>query len=343
MYQLKINTNGVMSQLLIGESYRNMPAYLPENKQAIIVTDSHIRQYYHDVTDKYPVIEIGCGEQHKTIRTLERIYEALLGYNADRNSFVVAMGGGIVCDVAGFAASTYMRGIPFGFVSTTLLSQVDASIGGKNGINFGGYKNMIGTFSQPLFVICDTAMLATLPCAEFVSGLAEIVKVAAIRDAELFSYLERHVGEILNRDSDVLSHIIIESVKIKARVVEHDEREQGERRILNFGHTFGHAVEMLDGISHGAAVSVGMMIAARWSAEDCGLPAGSVEQIERLLERLGLPVATTLSAGDILQTALKDKKRENDVIRLVLLDNIGNAVVRPISVNEINDRLSRYL
>lgn len=343
MYQLKINTSRSTSQVLVGESYLNLPAYLPENRQAVIITDSHVRQYYRNMIDRYPVIEIGCGEEHKTIRTVEGIYSALLGCNADRNSFIVAVGGGIVCDVAGFAASTYMRGIPFGFVPTTLLSQVDAGVGGKNGVNFGGYKNMVGTFSQPLFVICDAGMLNTLPAKEFVSGLAEVVKAAAIKDGRLFDYLEQHAGEILAGKPDVLSHIILESVKIKAQVVEHDEREQGERRILNFGHTFGHAVELLGGVSHGEAVSVGMMIAARWSAGEGGLPADSVERIERLLKRLGLPVSTTLSAGDILQTALKDKKRESDVLRLALLESIGNAVIRPVSVCEVNEKLFRYL
>ena len=228
----------------------------------------------------------------RSLDTLSYIYNGLLHHNADRNSFIVAVGGGIVCDVAGFAASTYMRGILFGFVSTTLLSQVDASVGGKNGVNFSGYKNMIGTFNQPRFVLCDTSMIQTLPDREFISGFAEIVKSAVIRDAKLFAYLEQNAEKAVARDPEVIQQLVVESVKIKADVVERDEREQGERRILNFGHTFGHAVEVLTGVSHGEAVSIGMMIAARRSATECGFPQSQVDRLERLLLRLGLPVTT---------------------------------------------------
>jgi 3-dehydroquinate synthase len=342
MYRLKIQTNDAVSQVLVGESYRNLVHYLPQGKQIVLITDGNLRRSYKDFVAAYPLIEIGIGERHKDIKTLAHIYEQMLALNIDRNSFVVAVGGGIVCDVAGYAASTYMRGIPFGFVSTTLLSQVDASVGGKNGVNFGGYKNMIGTFNQPQFVICDPEMLQTLPADEFVSGFAEIVKTAAIRDADLFRYLEENAEKALDRQPDVLLHLISESVKIKAQVVEHDEREQGERRILNFGHTFGHAVEALSGISHGAAVSVGMMIAARWSAGECGLPIAQVQRLNQLLTRLRLPVATDLSVAQVLQSALKDKKRENEAIYLVLLNEIGQTEVRRTRINEIEEKLVKY-
>ncbi|MDR3093051.1 MAG: 3-dehydroquinate synthase [Bacteroidales bacterium] len=342
MYALKICTNGAESCVLTGESFHRLGAYLPKDKQVIIITDGNVRKFYRDFIDGFPVVEIGVGEQYKTLRTVENIYAALLDLNADRNSFIVAVGGGLVCDVAGFAASTYMRGIPFGFVSTTLLSQVDASVGGKNGVNFGGYKNMVGTFNQPQFVICDHEMLNTLPDAEFVSGLAEIVKAAAIRDAALFDYLEKNADEILARKADVLSHMIEMSVKIKAQVVENDEREQGERRILNFGHTFGHAIEVLSGVSHGEAVSVGMMIAARWSAGECGFPLSGVQRLERLLQRFKLPVTSTVPVVDVLQSAAKDKKRENSFIHLVLLSNIGKTEIRKTSVDEISKKLGNY-
>ncbi|MDR0815016.1 MAG: 3-dehydroquinate synthase [Bacteroidales bacterium] len=342
MYALKICTDGAESRVLLGESFHHLGAYLPKNKQVIIITDGNVRKHYRELTDGFPVVEIGVGEQHKTVGTVENIYAALLDLNADRNSFIVAVGGGLVCDVAGFAASTYMRGIPFGFVSTTLLSQVDASVGGKNGVNFGGYKNMVGTFNQPQFVICDHDMLNTLPDAEFVSGLAEIVKAAAIRDAALFDYLEKHADEVLERKPDVLSHIITASVKIKAQVVENDEREQGERRILNFGHTFGHAVEVLSGVSHGEAVSVGMMIAARWSAGECGFPLGGVQRLEQLLQRLGLPVISAVPVDDVLQSAAKDKKKESGFIHLVLLNDIGKTEIRKTAVDEINRKLGNY-
>jgi 3-dehydroquinate synthase len=328
MFQRLIRTGNSESLVVVGESFRNLAHYLPAGRRVIVITDVNILRYYGDFFSAWPVIEIGIGEKNKTTDTLAHIWRRLLECGADRNSFIVAAGGGIVCDVAGFAASTYMRGVPFGFVSTTLLSQVDASVGGKNGVNFGGYKNMIGTFHQPQFVLCDTTMTDTLPDREFISGFAEIVKAAAIRDAELFDYLEQNADMAVARNQEVIRHLVIESVKIKADVVEHDEREQGERRILNFGHTFGHAVEVLSGITHGEAVSVGMMMAAQRSAAECGFSQSHVDRIEGLLVRLGLPVATDIPPEDILRMLLKDKKRENDAIYLVLLSEIGKSFIR---------------
>ena len=335
IFQLTIQAGYTQSQVVIGESYTNLQKYLPAGRQVIVVTDANILKYYGDFFRSWPVIEIGMGEKNKTLDTLAHIYHRLLECNADRNSFVVAVGGGIVCDIAGFAASTFMRGVPFGFVSTTLLSQVDASVGGKNGVNYGGFKNMIGTFNQPQFVLCDTGMLQTLPDREFISGFAEIAKAAAIRNAALFDYLEQNAEKAIKRDPDVIRHLVVESVKIKADVVKHDEREQGERRILNFGHTFGHAVEVLTGITHGEAVSIGMMMAARWSVGECGFPLNQVDRLERLLLQLGLPTTTHAPPEDILRILLKDKKRENDAIHLVLLSEIGKAVIRKTSIENI--------
>jgi 3-dehydroquinate synthase len=334
MFQLSIHE----SQILIGESYRNLANYLPAGKQIIFITDANILQYYGDFFRAWPIIEMGIGEKNKNLDTVSQIYNRLLELNVDRNCFILAVGGGIVCDVSGFAASTYMRGVPFGFVSTTLLSQVDASVGGKNGVNFGGYKNMIGTFNQPQFVLCDPTMLQTLPEREFVSGFAEIVKAAVIRDAALFDYLELNTEKAVARDPEVIRHLVIESVKIKAEVVEHDEREQGERRILNFGHTFGHAIEALTGISHGEAVSIGMMIAARRSVIECGFPKSQLERLERLLVRLGLPVTTDAPPEDVLRTLLKDKKRESNIIHFVLLHEIGKAIICKTPVKRLSPK-----
>ena len=338
MFLLVIQTKDSQSQVIVGESYANLPQYLPAGRQVIVITDANIMKYYGDFFRKWSVIEIGMGEKNKSLDTLAYVYERLLELGADRNSFVVAAGGGIVCDVAGFAASTFMRGVPFGFVSTSLLSQVDASVGGKNGVNFGGYKNMIGTFNQPHFVLCDTEMLQTLPEREFISGFAEIVKAAAIRDAALFGYLEQNAAKAVTRDPEVILHLVVESVKIKANVVEHDEREHGERRILNFGHTFGHAVEALAGISHGEAVSIGMMIAARQSIAECGFPKDQLDRLKRLLVQLGLPVTTDVAPEAILRTMLKDKKRESDAIHLVLLSEIGKAIIRKTPIKELRIR-----
>ena len=341
MYKITINAGSAESQVIVGVSYRKLAEYLPSDRQVIVIADANILKYYGDFFRQWSVIEINSSERDKTLDTVAHIYQRLLDHNADRNSFVVAVGGGIVCDVAGFAASTFMRGVPFGFISTTLLSQVDASVGGKNGVNFGGYKNMIGTFNQPRFVLCDTEMLQTLPEREFISGFAEIVKAAAIRDAELFDYLEQNVEKAIARNPETLRHLVIESVKIKAKVVERDEREQGERRILNFGHTCGHAVEVLTGVSHGEAVSIGMMMAARWSEQECGLQKNQVERLEQLLQKIGLPVITRAQPEDIMRVVLKDKKRENDAIHLALLSEIGKAVIRKTSIENIKNLIIR--
>ena len=337
MFQLTIHTAHSESQIVVGESYRRLAAYLPEKRQVIVITDANILKYYGDFFNNFPVIEIGMGEKNKTLDTLAYIYSRLLELNADRNSFIVAVGGGIVCDVAGFAASTFMRGIPFGFVSTTLLSQVDASVGGKNGVNFGGYKNMIGVFNQPCFVLCDPSMIQTLPERDFFSGFAEIVKAAVIRDSALFEYLEQNVEKAIARDPEIIRHLVVESIKIKADVVQHDEREHGERRILNFGHTFGHAVEALTGVSHGEAVSIGMMIAARRSVVECDFPQTQADRLERLLLQLGLPVTTNAPSEDIFCTLLKDKKRESDHIHLILLSEIGKAVIRKTPIKNMKN------
>lgn len=343
IHRIEIHTGNANSQVVIGESYRNLVQYVPGNRQIIIITDTNILQHYGRFINSYPVIEIGTGEKNKNIKTLEHIYGRLMDCDADRNSFIVGIGGGIVCDVAGFAASTFMRGVSFGFVSTTLLSQVDASVGGKNGINFGGYKNMAGTFNQPCFVICDTEMIRTLPGNELVSGFAEIVKAAAIRDACLFAYLEKYAGLAAARDPEVIRRLVVGAVKIKAQVVECDEREHGERRILNFGHTFGHAIEVQAGISHGEAVSIGMMIAARWSVQECGFPESQARRLERLLSGLGLPVRTNIKPADILQCLMKDKKRESNYIHLVLLNDIGKTEIHKTPISKIEDMLHRYM
>ena len=263
--KLEVKAESKKSQLLIGEKLSNLPQYIGDRK-TIIVTDSNILKYYKDkLPQGIPVIEIGLGETHKTLKTIEFIMGKLVENEADRTTLLIAVGGGIVCDVAGFAASIYMRGLSFGFVSTTLLSQVDASVGGKNGVNYEGYKNMVGVFNQPDFVICDDEMLKTLDPEEFRSGFAEIIKAGAIKNAALFEYCKNNASKALKYDKETLTHMIYESVLMKAKVVEADEREKGERRLLNFGHTFAHAIEKKTGILHGKAVSMGMVLAAKAS------------------------------------------------------------------------------
>jgi 3-dehydroquinate synthase len=285
------------------------------------------------------VITIGTGEEIKTLDTVQDIYAQLLSIQADRSSFIVGIGGGIVCDIAGFVASTFLRGVRFGFVATTLLAQVDASVGGKNGVNFEGYKNMVGLFHQPEFVICDPELLKTLPQKEISGGLAEIVKHAAIADAELFAYLEQHYEDVLALDSDAIQKLVLASVTIKSSVVSRDETEKGERRKLNFGHTFGHAIEKVSGIPHGEAVSRGMAIAAALSVKKGLLTADEDKRIRALLNNLKLPTHFASETQAVVNAITKDKKREGNRIHFVLLNGIGSAIVDKITLEELEDAI----
>jgi 3-dehydroquinate synthase len=258
MHEIVVDGNTGRSRIMVGERLDNVSAYLPGG-HTIVITDENVGRLYQNRFPAADTITIGCGEKHKTLDTLAFIYDRLIALEADRASFIVGIGGGIVGDICGFAASTYMRGLRFGFVPTTLLAQVDATVGGKNGINFKGFKNMVGVFQQPEFVIVDTGLLKTLPPEEIASGLAEIAKHACIADPAYFDTIERGCDAIDAMDQAVLLDLVHQSVVIKARVVNRDEREAGERRKLNFGHTLGHAIEKTLGISHGAAVSVGMV------------------------------------------------------------------------------------
>ncbi|RPH88082.1 MAG: 3-dehydroquinate synthase, partial [Desulfobacteraceae bacterium] len=255
---LEIKGSAGTSRIQVGESFGQLSVCLPAG-QVIRLTDSNVRRYYPKEFEAEAVIEIGTGEKIKELETLRYIYERLVELQADRFSFLVGLGGGIVCDLTGFAASTYMRGISFGLVPTTLLAQVDAGVGGKNGVNFSGYKNMIGTFNQPEFVLCDPHFLKTLPSREISCGLAEMVKTAAIDDQALFSFLEKNVQPTLRLDPQILETLVYRSLAIKAGIVTRDTREKGERRRLNFGHTLGHALEKVTGLSHGEAISLGMV------------------------------------------------------------------------------------
>jgi 3-dehydroquinate synthase len=339
MKEITIDTKTHKSQILIGESLGNLPNYLPE-KKTVIITDQNILDHYAGQFPDCPVIRIGLGEKNKTLSTIEDIISRLLELEVDRTWYLLAVGGGIVCDVAGFAASIYMRGLSFGFVSTTLLSQVDASVGGKNGVNFQGYKNMVGVFNQPEFVLCDPGMLKTLEEREYISGFAEVIKAAAIRDSELFNYLENRSGEAMEKNSDFLEHIVYKAVEIKARVVEDDEKEKGERKILNFGHTAAHAIEKLTGILHGQAVSIGMVIAAELSCQKGFLSKDKAKRIKDLIAAYRLPVESPVPVTDVLQEMTKDKKREGDSVHYILLDDIGKCRIEKITYNELEELLN---
>lgn len=336
METITIDVNSGPSTILIGERLENLQRYLPVAKP-IIITDVNVGKLYPLDSMAAEVITIGAGEEIKTLDTVRDIYGRLVSCAADRSAFIVGIGGGIVCDITGFVASTFLRGVRFGFVATTLLAQVDAGIGGKNGVNFQGYKNIVGLFHQPEFVICDPELLKTLPQREISCGMAEIVKHAAIADANLFTYLEQHEKDLLALDRQAIEKLVRASVRIKSSIVSRDDTETGERRLLNFGHTFGHAIEKVTGISHGEAVSRGMAIAAALSVKKGLLTLEEDKRLRALLNNLKLPTYFGLEPKAVINAIAKDKKREGNWIHFVLLNGIGTAIVDKITVEELED------
>jgi 3-dehydroquinate synthase len=271
------------------------------------------------------------GEVHKTLANVSRLLDVLVANRFARDSCVVALGGGVVGDMAGFAAACYQRGIPFVQVPTTLLAQVDSSVGGKTGVNHPGGKNLIGAFHQPAAVFADTDTLNTLPDRELRAGLAEVIKYGLIVDREFFDWLESHADELLARDTQALTHAIKRSCEIKAEIVARDEREQGDRALLNLGHTFGHAIESATNYSawlHGEAVGAGMLLAADMSQRLGWVSSADVTRVERVLQRFQLPTDIRKLTADTIAEKMKiDKKVAAGRIRLVLLKGIGNSVV----------------
>ncbi|MBW2571728.1 MAG: 3-dehydroquinate synthase [Deltaproteobacteria bacterium] len=339
---LKIHGDTGSSVIRVGETLERLDKYIPP-ENVVIITDINVKNLYGHKFPPHPVITVETGEKIKTLHTVEYICEELVALGADRSTFIVGIGGGIVCDITGFVASIYLRGVRFGFVSSTLLSQVDASVGGKNGVNFKGYKNMIGVFSQPEFVICDLNLLKTLPKKEILCGLAEIVKHAVIGDADLFTYLEEQYKKALDMDMGVVEKLVYESIVIKSGIVNRDELEKGERRKLNFGHTFGHAIEKTTGVPHGEAVSAGMVIASALSVKRGFLPAKDEERIKNLLQNLRLPTHLKADRKMVLDALKKDKKRQGDRIYFVWLNGIGNAFVDRIPMGELEAVIDKHM
>jgi 3-dehydroquinate synthase len=324
------------SEILIGEAFKNLGNHLPE-KDVFIITDDHVNSLYGDRFPLFPVYSVRPGEPSKSLAEAERIYSWLLDKGADRSSFILAIGGGVVLDLAGFVASTYMRGLSFGFVATTLLAQVDASVGGKNGVDFQGFKNIIGTFNQPQFVICDPELLKTLPQIELSNGLAEMVKHALIADHSKFAFMEEYAEDLLRCNSRLLTPLIVQSVKIKAAIVSEDEREKGQRKKLNLGHTWGHAVEAVTGLPHGQCVYKGLEFAARFSVARGMLSGTDYSRIGKLIDTLRFTDPGSFDVELAREAMLRDKKKHAGYIDFVLMNGIGDAVIESISIPEITD------
>jgi len=325
---------------------------MPQATTALIVTNTTVGPLYatalkQSLTERFRtvhVLELPDGEAHKDWRTLNLIFDALLGHGCDRKTVLFALGGGVVGDMTGFAAASYMRGVPFVQVPTTLLAQVDSSVGGKTAINHPLGKNMIGAFYQPHLVLCDLAALATLPQREMSAGLAEIIKYGPIHDMAFFDWIEQHIDALLQGDATALAHAVRRSCEIKALVVGQDEREAGLRAILNFGHTFGHAIESGLGYGewlHGEAVGCGMVMAAQLSQRLGHVDDAFVHRLRALVERAGLPVVgPALGAERYLELMGHDKKSEAGQIRFVVIDRPGSAAVRSAPEAVVRDVLA---
>ena len=324
------------SRIAVGDVIGELHEWLPEGRRVIVITDANVHRRYMVIINGFDHIIIGMGETNKTLMTMEKIYRELIEMDADRGCFILGFGGGIVTDIAGFAASTYMRGLRFGFVASTLLAQVDASVGGKNGVNMDGYKNMVGTFNQPDFVLCDTSLLKTLPEREFCAGLAEIIKAGIIADPELFALFEDNTLEEIHDDHSLLTRAITGAVSVKADIVERDEREAGERKLLNLGHTFGHAVEKsTSNFLHGEAVAIGLAMASDLSVRLGIMGADDAARIKNVVERMGLPLDSGVDNKRLVKVMRHDKKRETDEIHMVLPVAVGKCEVRRIPIVEL--------
>ena len=331
-YPIIIEPNALQHTAALQQAIKGKTVLIVSNTTVAPLYAEQMAQTVRDLGKTVYVHELPDGEAYKNLETLNTIFDALLTHQCDRKTTIIALGGGVVGDMAGFAAASYMRGVPFIQAPTTLLSQVDSSVGGKTGINHPLGKNMIGAFYQPQLVLADINSLNTLPERELSAGLAEIIKHGAIYDAEYFAWLEQNMPALRARDAVALTHAIVRSCEIKAEVVAQDERESGLRAILNFGHTFGHAIEAGMGYGnwlHGEAVGAGMVLAADLSHRLGQLSAVELERIRALTEAAGLPtVAPKLGVDEMIQMMRLDKKSTAGNIQFVLLNGIGKAQVQ---------------
>ena len=306
-------------------------------EKIFILTDENIFKKNKSLFFNYKTIVIKAGESYKNIQTVENIIKILIQNNAQRNSILIGVGGGVITDITGFVASTFLRGIKFGFVPTSLLAMVDASIGGKNGVDIDVYKNMVGVINQPNFILYDLRFLHSLPKKEWINGFAEIIKHSCIKNKSMFHFLQEKNVPYFQQNIIELSKLIQQNVQIKTKIVQIDEFEQGDRKLLNFGHTFGHAIENTYNLSHGNAVSIGMVIAANIS-HNLNAFKNSPDLIS-LLKKYGLKTTIDFNIDDIIQIIQKDKKMLDDNIQFILLKSIGKSYIEKISLKNLKNIL----
>ncbi|MBC7826923.1 MAG: 3-dehydroquinate synthase [Chitinophagaceae bacterium] len=305
----------------------------------ILITDENIFEAHKKKFDGWNAIVLNPGEEYKTQSTVDEVIEQLISFEADRKTFLVGVGGGVVTDLTGYIAAVYMRGLPFGFIPTSVLAMVDAAVGGKNGIDVGLYKNIVGTVRQPEFLLYDFSFLRSLPQSEWINGFAEIIKHGCIKDAKLFKLLESMKIKDFQKDLKSLGALIQKNVQIKASVVQEDEFEKGERRLLNFGHTLGHAIENIYELSHGQAISIGMTAASRISEQLNGFKES--ERVMSLLDRYGLPTRAEFDKKKAMEVLKMDKKKVSNAMNYVLLEKIGKGTVLEIPLQKLEELINQ--
>ncbi len=306
-------------------------------KNTVLITDENVYSAHQKRFKKWNSIVLKPGEEYKVQATVDSVIAQLIEMQADRTTTLVGVGGGVITDLTGYVASVYMRGVRFGFIPTTLLSLVDASIGGKNGIDVGVYKNMVGIIRQPSFILHDLVFLNSLPEPEWHNGFAEIIKHACIKDAAMFKELEARSPSVYRKQKTRICQLIQRNALLKTKVVQRDEFEQGERKLLNFGHTLGHALENQYDLSHGEAISIGMTYASRLSQKINGFR--QPQRVQQVLEQYGLPTLTQFDKDKVIGVLKMDKKKTKDGIHFILLERIGRAVIHKISTDQLYDSL----
>jgi len=310
---------------------------LVKKENTIFITDENIFAKQSQKFTGWKTIVLKAGEQFKNQKAVDEVINQLIEMHADRQSFIVGIGGGVVTDITGFVASVYMRGVKFGFVPTSILAMVDASIGGKNGIDVGVYKNLVGVINHPEFLLYDYSFLETLPAEEWVNGFAEIIKHACIKDKEMFAFLEENSLAKFQSSFDFTGKLIEKNVDIKYNVVTNDEHETGERKLLNFGHTIGHAIENTSKLAHGNAISIGMVAACIISQQINEFSGSDTQKVKELLSKYQLPISLNFDKEKTWNILLHDKKKSGTDMSFVVLDTIGKGSVKRIPLSALQE------
>lgn len=339
MQKKRVFFSGTQTDFYFDASYDLLEKIVSKEK-AVVITDENILKAHQRKLKGYNTIVLKPGEQYKVQQTVDMIIDQLIAMGANRQTILIGFGGGVITDITGYVAGIFMRGVKVGYIPSTLLAMVDAAIGGKNGIDVGVYKNMVGLIRQPSFLIYDYSLLKTLPSKEWQNGFAEIIKHACIKDAKMFAELSQQSISKYKKQPDLLADLIKRNANIKIKVVQQDEFETGERKLLNFGHTLGHAIENMYELSHGEAISIGMTYATLMSQQLLMLRSG--EEIIQLLHRYGLPTVASFDADKAFKILLKDKKRADDTVQYILLSKIGKGVVQPICIENLKTIFKQF-